>query len=301
MYSQSRTARFLSAVVVALLLAPAPRAGAQEGAATDPRQLMCPAGGTLAAALAPYDALDKQRSKIDARISAAENSIQLFEQLKAEHLAGQRVWGVFQASDTSVALITAVLQTLKTKANLIRDLTADEFKKVPAIYGLSKVSYAIESLVQFGKGEQSDCDVANMGPAGDLAVDRFLPRGTGTAINLATNVCKLVEQQSRQQDVTRTHRRVMAQLEQELAALGKRLGSLRTQLAGVDSKRRGLERQCTEFTEQQRKLTDPRLADFIRTDAEQSRAINEQQLDARLQRDASAAASFDSTLQQMQS
>lgn len=299
MRSQVRLERFLHVMFAGFLLTlgVVPPASS-EGAPAAPSELVCPGGGTLASALAPYDALDRQRAKLESALAAAEGGIQTFQQLKADHASGQRVLGVFQATDASVAAITAVSDTLKTAANLIRDVGAEVDPSL-TIKAWAKGSEAIESVVEFVRKDpeaESNCD---LGSPGEDALMGFVAdkARVGAGLNLAKNLCKTLEHQTAHSDLSRTHRQALGRLESEISKWGERARSLRSQLATVESKRRGLERQCTAFTEEQKKAAQ--LADFVLEDAERSRGIAEHQNDAATARLAQSGTALDWALQQI--
>jgi len=315
MYSQIRSVQVLPALLLGLLLAiGAGRVGNAEGDAEGapsvgrtstgeapsaaPTDLLCPGGVTLATALSPYAALDQQRSELEAALTRAKGAVQMFNQFKADHMRSQRVWGAFQATDVSVAAITALLGTLKTSANLVRDIAA-EVDNSGLVKALEVGSSAIEDFVDFARNEESVCEPVNIGPIENLLTDPV--PGLGTAKNLATNVCKTLEHQTQHAELVREHRQALGRLEAEVAKWSERARALRSQLATVESKRRGLERQCTEFTEQQRKIPDPRLVDFALADAERSRTIAAHQGDAAAERLAQSGAAIDRALQRIQS
>lgn len=273
MDSQSRFTRSAAMTLFGLVLALQPTLFANaETAPAAVASIMCPGGSPMATALAPYEALDKQRARIERALATAEGSIQMFEQLKADHLSGQRIWGFFQATDASVEAITVLLQTVKTKANLIRDLGAD-LDPTQAIRALAAISSSIEKEIQSVRGQEWNCELPDGSPGEKALLDFGLDvvPVAGTVNKLGKNVCETVENQARHVELVRTHRRVMAMLESELAKLGERVGALRSQLASVESKRRGLERQCIAFTEEKKKALDSRLAEFAMADAERSR------------------------------
>jgi hypothetical protein len=273
---------------------------AQTALAAGAEEIMCPGGASLKQAMTPYEALEKERAKIERLLSSAEGAVQMFQGQKADYLRGQRIWGVFQATDDSVALISMAIDTVKTAADLIRDTGAD-LDPTRVTKGISLVSSAIQGLIEKGRGQKSDCTLG--GSPGEEKLRDFVVKPipvAGTIKTLGTNVCRTAERQIQRADLVEAHRKVMGTLDREVSKWSEAARSLRTRLAGIESKRRGLERQCVAFTEKQRKPVDPRMVEFALSDAERSREISAHRSDAEFQRLANSESAFEQAMQQVQ-